>query len=122
MNESRSHQTAYSLFTRIFTAGAFALALLLPARPATAGPNAYITNYSDGSVSVIDTATNSLIAVIPGFNGPYGVGVNSAGSLAFIGNQNGNSVSVISGTSVIANVPGINFPSGVAVHPGRPQA
>lgn len=37
------------------------------------GTFAYVTNQVDNTVSVIDIATNMVIATIPGFNGPTGI-------------------------------------------------
>ena len=37
--------------------------------------NAYITNFQDNTVSVIDTTSNTVTATIPGFSGPIAFGV-----------------------------------------------
>ena len=42
-----------------------AMGLALAACPAEAAPFAYVTNSSSGTVSVIDTATNTVVATIP---------------------------------------------------------
>lgn len=52
---------------------ALALALLPPA--AANAQNAYITNFGDGTVSVIDTAANTVVATIPVGSRPDGVAV-----------------------------------------------
>lgn len=49
--------------------GAFSDLSLAP-RPVWASPFAYITNFGDSSVSVIDTATNAVTATIPVQNPP----------------------------------------------------
>jgi YVTN family beta-propeller protein len=40
-----------------------------------AGTRAYVTNEESHSVSVIDTASNTVAATIPVFGGPFGVAV-----------------------------------------------
>jgi YVTN family beta-propeller protein len=57
---------------------AFALAGLLGSGQSLA-QNAYITNEGSNSVSVIDTATNTVIATIPVGGEPHGVAVSSDG-------------------------------------------
>lgn len=66
---------------------------------AAASPNAYITNSNDASVSVIDTATNTVINTIPVGDGPFGVTVNPAGTSIYVANEIGNTVSVIDATT-----------------------
>jgi YVTN family beta-propeller protein len=40
------------------------MGLGLLARPAEAAPFAYVVNFNDGTVSVIDTATNTVVATV----------------------------------------------------------
>ena len=64
--------------------------------PAKAQPFAYITNTGNNTVSVIDTATNTVTATIPVGTDPFGVGVSPDGSRVYVANgQPSNSVSVI---------------------------
>ena len=59
---------------------AFALVLVCLLAPAAArAQNAYITNFNDGTVSVINTATNTVVATIPVGGHPYGVAVTPDG-------------------------------------------
>lgn len=37
------------------------------------GKFAYVTNQADNTVSVVKIATNTVIATLPGFNGPTGI-------------------------------------------------
>ena len=89
--------------------------------PVQAAPFAYITNFSSNTVSVIDTATNAVVATVPVGRGPEGVAVHPAGTRVYVGNLDSNTVSVIdtATNSVIATVPvGALFgPELVAVHP-----
>src|SRR5689334_17725437 len=62
---------------------------------AYAAPFAYITNASSNTVSVIDTATNLVIATIPVGVGPGGVAVHPDGSRVYVTHGASNTLSVI---------------------------
>jgi YVTN family beta-propeller protein len=86
--------------------------------------NAYITNFGDNTVSVIDTATDTVIATIPVGDRPYGVAVTPDGSKVYVANQGFNprfvsTVSVIDAATntVSATIRGGRDPIGVAVSP-----
>jgi YVTN family beta-propeller protein len=53
------------------------------------------SNGANGSVSVIDTEKNAVVATIPVHRQPYFLEVNAAGDLAYVANSGSNSVSVI---------------------------
>ncbi len=73
---------------------------------AGAAPFAYITNYDDNTVSVIDTATNKVTSTVPVGLGPGGVAVAPDGKKVYVANNDSNSVSVIdtATNSVTANI------------------
>ncbi|MBI1930066.1 hypothetical protein HYR99_38170, partial [Candidatus Poribacteria bacterium] len=48
---------------------------------ANAAPFAYITNYGSRTGSVIDTATHTVIVIVPVGSGPIGVAVHPSGSM-----------------------------------------
>jgi YVTN family beta-propeller protein len=73
---------------------AFALAGLLGSAQCLA-QNAYITNSASDTVSVISTATNTVIATIPVGTLPDGVVVTPDGSKVYVTNSTANTVSVI---------------------------
>ena len=81
--------------------------------------NAYITNLVSANVSVIDTATNTVIATIPVGIGQNGVAVTPDGSKVYVANVNVPFVSVIdtATNTVIATIPVGIGPRGVAVTP-----
>ncbi|WP_292387532.1 PGF-pre-PGF domain-containing protein [Methanosarcina sp. UBA5] len=83
------------------------------------GPYAYITNSGDNNVSVIDTATNKVTAMIPVGNYPMGVAVTPDGKNVYVTNFFGHTISVIDATKnkVTATIPVENAPRGVAVSP-----
>jgi len=60
------------------------------------GARAYVTNSNSNTVSVIDTATNTVVGapIAVGF-GPIGIAINPAGTRVYVANVNGANVSVI---------------------------
>jgi len=89
---------------------------------ANAAPLAFITNYGDGTVSVIDTAIDAVVATLGTGAGPAGVAVNPSGTKAYVVNSGSQSISVIdlSTLSVITPLSGTSVGSGafgVAVSP-----
>ena len=87
----------------------------------SAEPYAYITNVDSNTVSVIDTATNTVIATVPVGMKPSGVAVSPDGSKVYVTNGYSNSVSVIdtATNTVTATVPVGSIPLGIAVTPDR---
>jgi len=75
--------------------------------PEALGPHAYITSSSGNTVSVIDIATQTVIATIPVGQQPGGLAVTSDGQRVYVDNYASQSISVI-GTntnSVISTIP-----------------
>ena len=91
--------------------------LLVSSGISLAAPFAYITNFDSNSVSVVDIASNIVVATIPVGSQPVTIAVNNTGSRIYVGNF--DSVSVIDGASnsVIATVTMGSEVSGVAVNP-----
>jgi YVTN family beta-propeller protein len=102
----------------LLVAGIFIVVLL--SGSAAAAPFAYIPNYGGDSVTVLDTATNTVTATVPVGSNPYAVAVSPDGSTVYVTNSNGvTSISVINATSntVTATVRVGALPMGVAVSP-----
>jgi YVTN family beta-propeller protein len=109
-----------------------AMGLGLMASTAAAAPFAYVTNggsiFSNGTVSVIDTATNTVVATVTVGGFPAGVAVTPDGKLVYVANGRSpppiGSVSVIdtATNTVVATVPVGNAPEGVAVTPDGKHA
>lgn len=59
------------------------------------GARAYVANYAGNSVSVIDTASNSVVATVPVGNGLHGVTVSPNGARVYVSNIISGGVSVI---------------------------
>lgn len=60
---------------------------------------AYVANNGDDTISVIDLATNTVAATLPGGVGPFGVAITPDGNFAFVTNQGSDDVTVIETTN-----------------------
>lgn len=110
-------------------AAAMAMALLLPA--AADAQTAYITNYGDNTVSVIDTATNTVTATIPVGVDPYGlnaVAVSPDGRRVYVTNSSdyawdGTVWAIDTATNKVTAAITVNWgASGIAVTPDGTRA
>ena len=72
-----------------------------------AGTRAYVANKASGDVSVIDTATNTVVATVPTGGGAHGVAVNPAGTRVYVARTGFDDVPVIDTATnmIIATVP-----------------
>src|SRR5439155_478525 len=84
---------------------------------ACAAPVAYVTNSADGTVSVLDTVTNTITATVPVGSDPIGVAVDPRGMRVYVTNPDDGTGSVIdtATNTTVATVPVGASPSGVAV-------
>jgi YVTN family beta-propeller protein len=81
---------------------------------------AYVTNVGSDNVSVIDVATNTVVATVPVGNSPLNVALTPDGAFAYVTNSSDRTVSVIDAASnaVVATVGGLgHFPEGIAITP-----
>ena len=69
-------------FAASWASSAFALVCGVAGMHAFAAPFAYITNQTSNDVSVIDIATNTVVANVPVGASPFGVAVNPGGARA----------------------------------------
>jgi YVTN family beta-propeller protein len=85
---------------------------------------AYATDYSQATVSAIDTSTNTLVATIPVGQGAQGVAIDSAAGRVYVTNFESNTVSVIdeATNAVVDTIAVGTAPAGVAVDPARHTA
>ena len=70
-----------------------AAALALPAL--AAGPKAYVGNFKDNSVSVIDIGTATVVATVPVAAGPHGMSAAPDGRTVYVSGDGSSDVSVI---------------------------
>ncbi|WP_160311170.1 GH92 family glycosyl hydrolase [Streptacidiphilus anmyonensis] len=87
------------------------------AQPGQTIPTAYVTNYSDNTVTPVDTRTHNAGPPIPVGSGPDGMAV--AGGRLFVANNNSNNVTVIDTTTnaVVETVPVGNVAADLAATP-----
>ncbi|RPE37315.1 YVTN family beta-propeller protein [Streptomyces sp. Ag109_O5-1] len=84
----------------------------------SAGTLAYVANEGDDSVSVIDTATNAVIATINVGSSPFGVAVTPDGAFVYVTNVASDSVSVIdTATNAVTDTVSVGIsPFGIAIN------
>src|ERR1700685_1742798 len=81
---------------------------------------AYVPNYLDETVSVIDTSTNTVSATITVGTSPNGVAITPDGSMAYIANGGSSGVVSVIDTSTknaTATISVGEFPTGIAITP-----
>jgi YVTN family beta-propeller protein len=87
----------------------------------------YVTNYGQfnttGTVTVINSTTNTIVATIPVGKNPQAIAYNPANGLFYVANTLSGTLSIINGTSnsllgsiAVGDFPGKN-PTGIAVNP-----
>ena len=90
-------------------------------QPALAAPGtkAYIANFKDNTVSVIDTESRKVIATIPVAAGPHGMAITRDGATVYVSGDGSSSIDVID-TAIDKVVKTINVgktPNGIALTP-----
>jgi|GEM_PF-5204744 len=84
---------------------------------------AYVPNIKD-SVTVINTATNTIVTKVQVGGGPQGVCFSPDGTKVYVSNYDDNTVSVIStaNNTVVATIPVGNAPAGISFSPDGTKA
>jgi YVTN family beta-propeller protein len=72
-----------------------ALAFGVSVAAAAAGAKAYVGNFKDNTVSVIDTASGAVVATVPVAAGPHGMAVTPDGNTVYVSGDGSSTVSVI---------------------------
>lgn len=87
--------------------------------PAVASAQVYVANSGSGTVSVLSTPGNTLVAEIPVDSLPSRIAVTPDGAFVYVTNGNSGTMSKISAASnsVVATIPVGSLPKGVAVSP-----
>lgn len=103
--------------------GTIAVKATITATPTERG-FAYVPNSGDGTVSVVNTATNTVVSTIPVGAFPFAVAVSADGKRVYITNEYSKSVSVINtaNNTVMATVTVGTYPDGAAVSPDGTRA
>ncbi len=96
-----------------------AVPLMLAAGSVGAAPKAYVGNFKDNTVSVIDTGVGAVVATVPVVSGPHGMGVTPDGRRVFVSGDTSSGVSVIDTATdrVVQTIEVGRTPHGVAVTP-----
>jgi YVTN family beta-propeller protein len=96
-----------------------AVPLVLAAGNVGAAPKAYVGNFKDNTVSVIDTDAGAVVATVPVVTGPHGMGVTPDGGRVFVSGDSSSGVSVIDTATdrVIQTIEVGKTPHGIAVTP-----
>ena len=97
--------------------------LLLGLAEANAAPKAYVGNFKDNTVSVIDSAAGVVTATIPIAAGPHGMGVTPDGRWLFVSGDASTGVSVVDTATdrVVQTIEVGKSPHGVALTPDGKQ-
>lgn len=120
--EAQTRQFNLAKTSSLLVLGVLALVALLA--PVCLGQYyAYVTNEGVGGdgikddVSVIDLATNTVIATVPVGHTPQGVVVNPAGTAVYVANSDSNEITVIDTvTYATKTIPVGATPVGIAMH------
>jgi YVTN family beta-propeller protein len=93
--------------------------LVLASQVTIAAPKAYVGNFADDTVSVIDTAAAKVIATIPVAHGPHGMALSLDGRTVYVTGDGSSSLSVIDTVTdrVVKTVEVGKAPNGVALTP-----
>ena len=84
-----------------------------------AGPKAYVGNFKDSTVSVIDTGSAHVVATVPVASGPDGIAVTQDDAQVFVSGSSASSLSVIDTASdqVSGTIEVGKGPQGLALTP-----
>lgn len=106
--DEHSHQMT------VIPTGSFPCSVAINARTHTA----YVVNYGDDSLTVIDTLQEKPIATVKVGERPEAVAVDEVANVAYVVNTMGNSVSVIDGRThaVVATLPAGKHPYALSVN------
>jgi YVTN family beta-propeller protein len=93
--------------------------LAMAASSAHAGPKAYVGNFADNTVGVIDTSSGNTIATIPVATGPHGMAISRDGSTVYVAGDGSSSLNVIDTASdrVIKTIEVGQKPNGITLTP-----
>jgi YVTN family beta-propeller protein len=111
-------QRSQQLLRQISRAGAI-LAVLVATPIFAAGPKAYIGNFKDNTVSVIDTGTDKVVATVPVAAGPHGMAITQDGRTVYVSGDGSSSLDVIDTATdkVVKTIDVGKTPNGVALTP-----
>ena len=113
-----AYLTYGTLLGRFVRGSTSLIVMVLIATPAfAAGPKAYVGNFKDNTVSVIDTVVGTVVATVPVAVGPDGIAITPNGGTVFVSGGNASTLSVIDAATdhVVQTVEVGKGPQGVAM-------
>src|SRR5437764_10857800 len=115
--DAREIARAILLLSFAFCLFTFAFLVACAARPR--GPLAYVTNERDGTITVIDTATDRVVSTFNVGGRLRGVRVGPDGARVYVATGRGNTVDVVDAKTfdVVAEIPTGQRPWGLAITP-----
>jgi YVTN family beta-propeller protein len=92
---------------------------VLAASYSAVAPKAYIRNFADNTVSVVDTTARRVIATVPVASGPHGMATTPDGRLVYVASDGSSVVNLIdTGTDkVIRTIEVGKMPHGLPITP-----
>ena len=87
---------------------------------ASAAPKAYVGNFKDDTVSVIDLDAGAVVATLPVAAGPHGMAITPDGRKVYVAGDGTSTLTVVdaAGDRVAGRVEVGKAPHGLAMHPG----
>jgi YVTN family beta-propeller protein len=115
-NDSSNYNEALDKATALLATGYW---LLATASLCPCQPRAYVSNEKSDEITVIDTATDKVVATIKVGQRPRGVVVAPDGKRVYVANGNSNDISVIDPEKnmVIDTIPAGEDPEGITMSP-----
>lgn len=106
-------------FVRQFSWACAFLVTFVASTVFAAGPKAYIGNFKDNTVSVIDTGAGKVIATIPVAAGPHGMAMTQDGRTVYVTGDGSSSLDVIdtAADKVVKTIDVGKTPNGLALTP-----
>jgi YVTN family beta-propeller protein len=97
--------------------------LVLASGIAVAAPKAYVGNFADNTVSVLDTGAGKIVATIPVVQGPHGMAITPDGRTVYVAGDGSSAVSVIDTATdkVVKTVEVGKSPNGLTLTPDGKQ-
>src|SRR4029434_9465694 len=101
-----------------FLALAACAQMMQPAAP-TQPAKAYVSNFKDNTVSVIDTDAGKVVATVPVAAGPHGMAITRDGRTVYVSGDGSSSLDVIDTTvdKVVTTIEVRKTPHGIALTP-----
>jgi YVTN family beta-propeller protein len=107
------------MFARFLSSVVSLLLVAVATITSAAGPKAYVGNFNDNTVSVIDTNAGQVVATVPVAAGPHGMATTPDGRLVYVASDGSSVVSVIdtSTDKVTSTIEVGKTPHGLAMTP-----